>query len=1393
MSWRVRSATPNDRPPSPGAGTRRRLAGMPGDHIRVVSDPAPLHNTHVPPDATRHGGQVAPAPPPHDLDADRALLHAVFERTAREHPLAVAIEAPPVAGRPSRERLTYRELLALSASLANRLTPLVDGECVVAIALPRDSAAIYVAQLAVLRAGGAYTCFDPALVSERARFLLADSGAVAVIARAEDALRFEELGIASERIVVLDGNRAVARAGGHANGRANACTPLPSSLAYLIYTSGTSGHPKGVMIEHRNIVNLVESDRSYFGLGPGDRVAQSSSCAYDSSVEEIWLAFGSGATLVLMDDDAVRLGPDLVSWLQRERITVFCPPPTLLRMSACEDPARELPALKLLYVGGEELPADVAARWATGRRLENGYGPTECSVTVVRAPVRAGEPVTIGRPVAGNRAWVLDENLDEVAPGTPGELCIGGASVARGYRNQPALTAERFVRHPRFGRIYRTGDLVDRDASGALVYLGRSDSQVKIRGHRVELSAIEAHLCDCDGVVAAACALQGEPPARELAAFLVADAARPADIDDVRRRMRVRLADHMQPAHYAFVDELPTRDASGKLDRSALPDIRELVRSNGRSRTPHRASRASGNATERTIAEAFAEFVPHRGDIGFGDDFFLDLGGNSLVAAQVVSRLRRNPATASLTMRDVYEARTVAALATRAAAAPAAASARAAGPAARLTGGGSPGALAQLAWVGVSLVPGAAMAYVVLFAVLPALDRTVGTVPLLLGLPLLAFLAELAWLPVALLLTACAKALLIGRYRPGRHAYLGSFHVRHWIVVHLAHTIPWTLVQGSELCNACLRALGARIGRGVHIARGVDLAAGGWDLLELGDGVTVGRDAALGVAEYRSRELVLAPVTLGPGATLDTRAHVEGGARVERDGYLGCLALLPRGATIPAGESWEGVPAAPTGTAPAAAGLPRAWPAVPHAIALLGARALAFWLPLAPGLVLAAACLRPGAPGTGLLPAPFAGIPLALAPLLLVAGYALSQPMQALVARLFGSVREGDHPLRSGTGIAITMKDHAVEMANAALSGTLMWPWWLRAAGARVGSKCEISTIMETVPELLEVGDECFLADGIYLGRPRLHRGFAECRRTRLSRNTFLGNHVVVPAGASLPPGILLGICTLADPAAIREGTSWFGLPPLELPRREVAESERELTHDPGWDRLLTRVVFESARLVLPLVPLALAWGWFRAVPSWRSAQAAPEFFLVTLPLSAVALGAVLLALTLVVKWFVMGPIRESRHALWSCWCCRWDMLFEVWAAYAVPVLLAFEGTPFVSWWLRAMGCRIGRGVVFGSSFLQVVEPEMLEIGDGATVSCHLQSHSFEDRVLKLARVRIAAGADVGRGAVLLYGADIGERAEVAPNSVVMKGELLLPGLRYTGCPTRPEAEGEAR
>jgi len=215
------------------------------------------------------------------------------------------------------------------------------------------------AQLAVLKAGAAYTCIDPSFPDRRIRELLADSEAVALLTDA----------LGKKRIRGGFDVRALTAGKGADDDDVTPARPRwlgPASLAYVIYTSGTTGTPKGTLIEHRSIVNLVRSDLAEFDLGPGDRVAQNSSAVYDSSVEETWLALAAGATLVVMDDDVVRLGPGLPAWLRKERINVFCPTPTALRAMGCRDPERELPELRLVYVGGEALPRDVAERWARG-------------------------------------------------------------------------------------------------------------------------------------------------------------------------------------------------------------------------------------------------------------------------------------------------------------------------------------------------------------------------------------------------------------------------------------------------------------------------------------------------------------------------------------------------------------------------------------------------------------------------------------------------------------------------------------------------------------------------------------------------------------------------------------------------------------------------------------------------------------------------------------------------------------------------------------------------------------------------------------------------------------------------------------------------------------------
>ena len=277
----------------------------------------------------------------------------------------------------------------------------------------------------MLQAGAAFVGLDPAFPDEHLRSVLEDAGAVALLTDAAGRQRVLAAGIPVPPILRSDGLPPACNA--HAVGHAD-----PHSLAYAIYTSGTTGKPKGVLIEHRGIVNLVTSERRIFrpDVRRSDRPVLVARVRFVHRGD--WLAFAVGATLVPLDDETVRLGPDLVPWLQRERVTVLCPPPTLLRTMNCADPQRELPDLRLLYVGGEALSADLADRWSAGRWMENGYGPTECTVTVVRGRVRPGQPVTIGKPVRGHRAWVLDDALQEVPDGQAGELCVGGVGLAGG-------------------------------------------------------------------------------------------------------------------------------------------------------------------------------------------------------------------------------------------------------------------------------------------------------------------------------------------------------------------------------------------------------------------------------------------------------------------------------------------------------------------------------------------------------------------------------------------------------------------------------------------------------------------------------------------------------------------------------------------------------------------------------------------------------------------------------------------------------------------------------------------------------------------------------------------------------------------------------------------------
>nr|UMM61372.1 Tsk11 [Streptomyces tasikensis] len=629
--------------------------------------------------------------------AAEATAPALFEERVREAPHAVAVTA-------GREQRTYRELNESANRLARVLIERGAGpDTVVAVRLPRGPR-LAEALLAVLKSGAAYLPLDPDYPAQRITHMLDDARPVLLVGASQDkgagvgaganfapdtgagaaAAPGTEAGVSAgvaldagagayvgptpgagayagptpgSDVPVLDLDApdtlgALRAAASHDLGDSGRRAPLrPGHVAYVIFTSGSTGRPKGVEVPHRGVANLVAASQEELGgVGPGSRVLQFASPSFDGAFWEIGATLLAGGCVVMHPTGAWNAAEDLVPLVTSQKVTHLAIPPSVLAIL----PDDALLPDTTLFVVGEACPPALVEHWAPRCRMLNSYGPTETTVSAtVTEPLTAGGTPPIGTPVRGVRVHLLDERLRPVPPGVVAEVYIAGAGLARGYRNRPTATAERFVADP-WGapgsRMYRTGDLARRRADGQLEFVGRVDEQIKIRGYRIELGEIETVLAAHPGVAQTAVAVHQGPRTSRLVGYAVP--ARGADGPDgaeLRAFVARTLPDYMVPAAFVTLDRLPL-SPNGKLDRAALPAPEPVGAGGGR---------APRGAVEETLCGIVREALGMP-DAGPADDFF-DLGGDSITAIQVSSRARA--AGLALSPRDVFRHRTVAALA----------------------------------------------------------------------------------------------------------------------------------------------------------------------------------------------------------------------------------------------------------------------------------------------------------------------------------------------------------------------------------------------------------------------------------------------------------------------------------------------------------------------------------------------------------------------------------------------------------------------------------------------------------------------------------------------------------------------------------------------------------
>lgn len=1242
----------------------------------------------------------------------------------------------------------------------------------------------YIALLAVLKAGAAYVPLDQAFPTGRLNYIAGDAQLSIILSLSTFASKLDGVNVVK---LFLDENAS--NIAGQPVSRPEVKVPVSAAaeVCYIIYTSGTTGNPKGVVIEHASICNFVRVAASEYGYEPGDRVYQGMTIAFDFSVEEIWVPLLAGATLVPGSQERNLIGEELGDFLYERKVTCLCCCPTLL--STID---RELPDVRIMLLGGEACPQDLVKRWhSPGRTILNSYGPTEATVTAMLTELHPDKPVTIGVPLPTYSIVVLDPERDEIlTTGDAGEIGIAGIGVARGYLNNEDLTHRKFI--PDFldlanntsKRIYRTGDLGRLNEEGEIEYLGRIDTQVKINGYRIELSEIEAVLLEFPEVAQAAVSTyEPEPGVSELVAYyVVKTGVLPPTREALAGQMRNRLPGYMVPAFLEELTGLPM-SVSNKTDYKKLPPPESpRLYFTGDYKAPE-------NDNQRTLCETLSQ-VLKVDRVSIDNDFFQDLGANSLLMARFCSALRSTPALAHVSMKDIYLAPTVSQLAERL-------EIRAREGEATLKF--EPDELRIPSnftyWGCGALQFGFASTYVLLLMWLAVLA---GTTIAALPFGSAAFFSASAALAAAFLIlpttvAILAKWLLVGRWQVTQFPVWGLRYFRFWLVKTLVSTSPAAMFAGTPIYNMYLRLLGAKIGRNaVLLSRSLPICT---DLFSVGDNTILRKDSVLTGYRVQSNIVRTGRIDIGSRSFVGEAAVLDIDTAIGNDAQLAHVSSLQSGHRIGDGKRYHGSPAVETkADYQAIEPLPYSGmrSAAYSAVVFAGVFTSVWLMVMASIYVLA----HTGVSGRLGVPDPaLAGTLAGLSLGLFAVGLALGLVWVVAIPRLCQLFLRVDktYPLY---GVHYWLQQVVSGTSNSQLYNLLFgdtsyivnylrWIGWDLGKVHQTGSNFGTNQRHDN-PFLCRIGDGTMTSDGLSMMNTQMSSTVFRLKPATIGPACYLGNDIHFPPDARAGANCLLGTKTLVPvDGPMRENVGLLGSPSFKIPR--MVERDRSMMGALDGTERLQRLS-QKNRHNIGTIALFLITRWLFGCLSFFAvavAIAGYTYIGIFAPFLA-SLGMLFCSIGYFA--FIERASLEFRRlepGMFTIYDSHFWFHERHWKLSDSPIVGLFAGTPFRSIINRLLGVKVGSKVYDGGA--GITERTLVEIGDNANLNegCVLQSHSLEEGVFKSDIIRIGDGSSVAPSAFVHYGATMGTRSMLDADSFLMKGENLAEGTGWRGNPAR--------